>query len=106
MLSRVQLPVASQVRHRRCLGLQTTLSCWCRMLTPTPCVQGLPALAWGTFRGFGAGSFLEKSEVTDRVIKVVKDFAKVDPSKARRRRSGSQAPVLLRQSSVRGAPMP
>ncbi|XP_021910891.1 acyl carrier protein 2, mitochondrial-like [Carica papaya] len=27
------------------------------------------------------GSFLDKSEVTDRVISVVKNFGKVDPSK-------------------------
>ncbi|ESR41895.1 hypothetical protein CICLE_v10013736mg, partial [Citrus x clementina] len=27
------------------------------------------------------GSFLDKSEVTDRVISVVKNFQKVDPSK-------------------------
>ncbi|KAJ4721607.1 Acyl carrier protein, partial [Melia azedarach] len=27
------------------------------------------------------GTFLEKSEVTDRVIRVVKEFQKVDPSK-------------------------
>lgn len=41
----------------------------------------LPALALPTaWRAYGAG-YLDKSEVTDRVVSVVKNFNKVDPAK-------------------------
>lgn len=46
---------------------------------------GLFALSFdGILRRFSEevrGSFLDKSEVTDRVVNVVKNFQKVDPSK-------------------------
>ena len=32
-------------------------------------------------RSFAAGTYLDKSQVTDRVLNVVKNFEKVDPSK-------------------------
>ncbi|KAK3259486.1 Acyl carrier protein 2, mitochondrial [Cymbomonas tetramitiformis] len=36
----------------------------------------------GTFlRGFAAGTYLEKGDVTERVLEVVKKFEKVDPAK-------------------------
>ncbi len=41
----------------------------------------LPALALpAAWRAYGAG-YLDKSEVTDRVVSVVKNFNKVDPAK-------------------------
>jgi NADH dehydrogenase (ubiquinone) 1 alpha/beta subcomplex 1 len=43
-----------------------------------------PALACSTLRSFAAGTYLDKAQVTDRVLNVVKNFAKVDPAKARR----------------------
>ena len=44
-----------------------------------------PALACAAVRGFAAGTYLDKAQVTERVLSVVKNFAKVDPAKARRR---------------------
>ncbi|XP_021282675.1 LOW QUALITY PROTEIN: acyl carrier protein 2, mitochondrial-like [Herrania umbratica] len=52
---------------------------------PNPTSHGLFALTFNAIsRRFSdevKGSFLDKSEVTDRVISVVKNFQKVDPSK-------------------------
>ncbi|GKV45611.1 hypothetical protein SLEP1_g52675 [Rubroshorea leprosula] len=52
---------------------------------PSPNSNGLFELTFnGIRRRFSEevrGSFLDKSEVTDRVISVVKNFQKVDPSK-------------------------
>ncbi|GMI84538.1 mitochondrial acyl carrier protein 2 [Hibiscus trionum] len=52
---------------------------------PNPTRNGLFALTFSAIRrGFSdevMGSFLDKSEVTDRVLCVVKNFQKVDPSK-------------------------
>ncbi|XP_022718435.1 acyl carrier protein 2, mitochondrial-like [Durio zibethinus] len=52
---------------------------------PNPINNGIFALTFNAIcRGFSdevKGSFLDKSEVTDRVISVVKNFQKVDPSK-------------------------
>ncbi|KAG6409443.1 hypothetical protein SASPL_127482 [Salvia splendens] len=42
---------------------------------------GLSQLFRRNFSDEPRGSFLEKSEVTDRVLNVVKNFQKVDPSK-------------------------
>ena len=43
-----------------------------------------PALGFAGLRAYaGAAGFLDKSEVTDRVIHVVKNFQKVDPGKVR-----------------------
>ena len=42
--------------------------------------QAGPA-AWQCVRGF-AGTYLDKSEVTERILNVVKNFEKVDQSKA------------------------
>ena len=50
--------------------------------------QVLPAFA----RSFAAGTYLDKSEVTDRVVSVVKNFSKVDPAKARACRTHERAP--------------
>lgn len=48
-----------------------------------PCGPPLPSfgLALRRFSEEVRGSFLDKSEVTDRVVTVVKNFQKVDPSK-------------------------
>ena len=43
-----------------------------------------PALACSALRSFASGTYLDKAQVTDRVLNVVKNFAKVDPAKARR----------------------
>ncbi|KAI4342866.1 hypothetical protein MLD38_027433 [Melastoma candidum] len=46
--------------------------------------RGFPWLLANSLRRFSEevrGSFLDKSEVTDRVVSVVKNFQKVDPSK-------------------------
>ncbi|XVE90667.1 hypothetical protein DITRI_Ditri20bG0095500 [Diplodiscus trichospermus] len=52
---------------------------------PNPISNGLFALTFNAIcRGFSnevKGSFLDKSEVTDRVVSVVKNFQKVDPGK-------------------------
>ncbi len=42
--------------------------------------QAGPA-AWQSVRGF-AGTYLDKNEVTERILNVVKNFEKVDQSKA------------------------
>jgi len=42
-----------------------------------------PALACSALRCFGSGTYLDKAQVTERVLNVVKNFAKVDPAKAR-----------------------
>lgn len=42
--------------------------------------QSGPA-AWQSVRGF-AGTYLDKNEVTERILNVVKNFEKVDQSKA------------------------
>ncbi|KAK8507871.1 hypothetical protein V6N13_140613 [Hibiscus sabdariffa] len=53
--------------------------------SPSPTPNALFALTFNAVRrGFSdevMGSFLDKSEVTDRVLCVVKNFQKVDPSK-------------------------
>ena len=50
-------------------------------LTPS----AVPAVAAPTslllFRGFAEGTYLNKDDVTERVVKVVKNFDKVDPGK-------------------------
>ncbi|KAG4161520.1 hypothetical protein ERO13_D01G059800v2 [Gossypium hirsutum] len=52
---------------------------------PKPSLNGLFALTFNAvhrrFSDDVMGSFLDKSEVTDRVASVVKNFQKVDPSK-------------------------
>ncbi|XP_050207138.1 acyl carrier protein 2, mitochondrial [Mercurialis annua] len=52
---------------------------------PNPNTSGLFSLSFNAIlRRFSEevrGSFLDKSEVTDRVLNVVKNFQKVDPSK-------------------------
>ncbi|TYI96544.1 hypothetical protein E1A91_D01G080100v1 [Gossypium mustelinum] len=52
---------------------------------PKPSLNGLFALTFNAvhrrFSDDVMGSFLDKSEVTDRVVSVVKNFQKVDPSK-------------------------
>ncbi|GER28830.1 acyl carrier protein [Striga asiatica] len=57
-------------------------------VTPLPLFQnpragvgGLPQLIRRHFSDDAKGSFLDKPEVTDRVLSVVKNFQKVDPSK-------------------------
>ncbi|KAG8380330.1 hypothetical protein BUALT_Bualt06G0004400 [Buddleja alternifolia] len=45
------------------------------------CAGGLSQLIRRHFSYEARGSFLEKSEVTDRVLSVVKNFQKLDPSK-------------------------
>lgn len=47
------------------------------------------------WRGFGdaAGSFLDKGEVTDRVLNVVKGFEKVEEGKVRARAPGAAQPA-------------
>ena len=42
-----------------------------------------PLLACSALRSFASGTYLDKAQVTDRVLNVVKNFAKVDPAKAR-----------------------
>ncbi|KAA3467527.1 acyl carrier protein 2, mitochondrial-like [Gossypium australe] len=52
---------------------------------PKPSLNGLFALTFNAvhrrFSDDVMGSFLDKSEVTDRVVSVVKNFQNVDPSK-------------------------
>ncbi|GER51331.1 acyl carrier protein [Striga asiatica] len=48
---------------------------------PRAGVGGLSPLVRRHFSDEATGSFLDKSEVTDRVLSVVKNFQKVDPSK-------------------------
>ncbi|KAK4436103.1 Acyl carrier protein 2, mitochondrial [Sesamum alatum] len=48
---------------------------------PRPVAAGLSHLIRRHFSDEARGSFLDKSEVTDRVLSVVKNFQKVDPSK-------------------------
>ncbi|GFP86324.1 acyl carrier protein 2 mitochondrial [Phtheirospermum japonicum] len=48
---------------------------------PRAGVGGLSQLIRRHFSDEAKGSFLDKSEVTDRVLCVVKNFQKVDPSK-------------------------
>ncbi|CAA0841107.1 Acyl carrier protein 2- mitochondrial [Striga hermonthica] len=48
---------------------------------PRAGVGGMPQLIRRHFSDEAKGSFLDKSEVTDRVLSVVKNFQKVDPSK-------------------------
>ena len=43
---------------------------------------GAGSLSLALSRGFAEGTFLDKSEVTDRVLNVVKNFDKTDPAKA------------------------
>jgi len=47
------------------------------------------------WRGFAGGGYLDKTEVTDRVLHVTKHFEKIDAAKVRVRRS-------LRGAAVRG----
>ena len=61
----------------------------------------MPAFAVpAAWRAYGAG-YLDKSEVTDRVMTVVKNFNKVEPSKVRQKNkrkgegSGESVPPLL-----------
>ncbi|KAG6737675.1 hypothetical protein POTOM_059203 [Populus tomentosa] len=52
--------------------------------TRNPNNNGLFGLSFNSIRRFSEevrGTFLDKSEVTDRVVNVVKNFQKVDPSK-------------------------
>ena len=37
----------------------------------------------GFLRGFAEGTYLDKAEVEERVVKAIKNFDKVDPSKVR-----------------------
>lgn len=49
-------------------------------------LQAMPAFSYVSSRGFAAeagGSFLDKAQVTERVLGVVKNFQKVDPNKVR-----------------------
>ena len=49
-------------------------------------LQAVPAWSFATERGFAAdagGSFLDKQQVAERVLGVVKNFQKVDPAKVR-----------------------
>jgi NADH dehydrogenase (ubiquinone) 1 alpha/beta subcomplex 1 len=49
-----------------------------------------PPALWAAARSFAAGTYLDKAQVTDRVVSVVKNFSKVDPAKARARRRAPQ----------------
>lgn len=52
--------------------------------------QAAAPISLRLWRGFGdaAGSFLDKGEVTDRVLNVVKGFEKVEEGKVRAQRPG------------------
>ena len=53
-----------------------------RLTAGSSCLQTLGVQSLGLVRGFAEqGTFLDKGEVTDRVVGVVKNFDKVDPSK-------------------------
>ncbi len=68
--------------------------------------EAAPAVATA-LRSFASGTYLDKAQVTDRVMAVVKNFSKVDPAKARRaplrhaaqprqtRRTGALRPATL-----------
>ncbi|KAK9810037.1 hypothetical protein WJX72_003839 [[Myrmecia] bisecta] len=53
-----------------------------RLTAGSNCLQALGVQSAGLVRGFAEqGTFLDKKDVTDRVLSVVKNFDKVDPSK-------------------------
>ena len=64
------------------------------------------------WRGFAGGGYLDKDEVTERVLNVAKHFEKVDPAKVGAQRSAQQhvqqiaharaVPTLDRDRSSRG----
>ena len=60
VLSRVQIPVNLQHSGLQAVGAAGSLSIW---------------------RSFAKGTYLDKNEVTDRVLNVVKHFEKVDENK-------------------------
>ena len=43
--------------------------------------NGSAAASLNNWRGFAGGGYLDKTEVTDRVINVTKHFEKIDPAK-------------------------
>ena len=61
-----------------------------------------PALACSALRSFAAGTYLDKAQVTDRVLNVVKNFAKVDPAKARLTCAAEQAGALTLKRFLAG----
>jgi acyl carrier protein len=65
--------------------------------------QAGAASSLSIFRGFAGGSYLDKDDVTQRVLHVAKHFQRVDPAKVRglRLRAAPRAPG--RRSSPRGA---
>jgi NADH dehydrogenase (ubiquinone) 1 alpha/beta subcomplex 1 len=45
--------------------------------------NGSAAVSLNIWRGFAGGGYLDKTEVTDRIINVTKHFEKIDPAKVR-----------------------
>lgn len=45
--------------------------------------DGSAAVSLNIWRGFAGGGYLDKTEVTDRVINVTKHFEKIDPAKVK-----------------------
>lgn len=54
-----------------------------RLAPGTSVFQGLTASQCQAVRGFADSSYLDKSDVTSRVLAIVKNFEKVDPAKVR-----------------------
>ncbi|KDD72487.1 hypothetical protein H632_c3283p0 [Helicosporidium sp. ATCC 50920] len=52
-----------------------------RLAPGTSVFQGLTASQCQAVRGFADSSYLDKSDVTSRVLAIVKNFEKVDPAK-------------------------
>ncbi|KAH1121031.1 hypothetical protein J1N35_004191 [Gossypium stocksii] len=73
------------VREALLKSLRVNATSLSLLRNPKPSLNGLFALTFNAvhrrFSDDVMGSFLDKSEVTDRVVSVVKNFQKVDPSK-------------------------
>lgn len=81
VLSRVQIPVNLQHSGLQAVGAAGSLSIW---------------------RGFAKGTYLDKNEVTDRVLNVVKHFEKVDENKVYPHQTQSVEDQLAQDRRLKG----
>ncbi len=89
VLRRVRLQPSHAVRSLLCARSRVLLTV---LRAPHQALAlASPALACSALRSFAAGTYLDKAQVTDRVLNVVKNFAKVDPGKARLTCAAEQA---------------
>lgn len=75
------LPTEMAARNALLKYLRVNVNTLPQLQNPRPGSGGLSQLIRRHFSEEARGSFLDKSEVTDRVLNVVKTFQKVDPSK-------------------------